>query len=329
MDKKYQIFVSSTFKDLHAERRETVNSILDLDEIPAGMELFPATDMEQFEYIKRVIDRCDYYVLISAGRYGSTGTDGTSYTEMEFDYAKARGIPILAFLHIDPFNKLTGEMIETDPGARARLERFREKSRTGRIIQYWSDANDLQLKVTKSISRVKIELPRTGWIRADTASSSDALATIVELRNEVKRLKELIPPQHSRVENLAAIDTHYDFKYLLTTYDPYGSPQSSPQVLRAKWSELWRMLGPKFITPNSASHIHLEVEAHYQHLALPKDIRIDLTRASTNQIKLQFIALGFLELTAGLGETLKITERGMEALLELMAVREPGEGTSS
>ena len=53
MEKKYQIFVSSTFRDLGEERQDTIKSILDLGHIPAGIEGFPAIDMEQLKYIKR------------------------------------------------------------------------------------------------------------------------------------------------------------------------------------------------------------------------------------------------------------------------------------
>lgn len=54
--KKYQVFVSSTYTDLIEERREVIEAIIDLGHIPAGMEGFPAIDMEQFRYIKKVID---------------------------------------------------------------------------------------------------------------------------------------------------------------------------------------------------------------------------------------------------------------------------------
>lgn len=72
MNKKYQVFVSSTYADLEEERRSVIQTVIGMDCIPAGMELFPATDEEQFEFIKRVIDDCDYYLLIIGGRYGST-----------------------------------------------------------------------------------------------------------------------------------------------------------------------------------------------------------------------------------------------------------------
>lgn len=99
---RYQVFVSSTFLDLREERSEVQRALLQMDCIPAGMELFPAASEEQFEFIKKVIDDCDYYVVLVAGRYGSTTAEGISYTEQEFDYASSKGLPILGFLHGDP-----------------------------------------------------------------------------------------------------------------------------------------------------------------------------------------------------------------------------------
>jgi hypothetical protein len=59
MDKRYQVFVSSTFTDLQEERRQVMQALLELDCIPAGMELFPASDETQWSLIQRVIDDCD------------------------------------------------------------------------------------------------------------------------------------------------------------------------------------------------------------------------------------------------------------------------------
>ncbi|MGV4033752.1 DUF4062 domain-containing protein [Citrobacter freundii] len=81
MDKRYQVFVSSTFTDLEEERKHVIQTLMEMDCIPAGMELFPAIDEGQWEFIKKVIDDCDYYLLIIGGRYGSVAEDGLSYTE--------------------------------------------------------------------------------------------------------------------------------------------------------------------------------------------------------------------------------------------------------
>ena len=100
MDKRYQVFISSTFSDLKEERKNVIQTLLEMDCIPAGMELFPAPDEEQWEFIKKIIDDCDYYMLIIGGRYGSLTKDGISYTEKEFDYAKEKNsiIPLGAIV---------------------------------------------------------------------------------------------------------------------------------------------------------------------------------------------------------------------------------------
>lgn len=85
MDKRYQVFLSSTYADLKDERQKVIQTLMEMDCIPSGMELFPATDEEQWEFIKKVIDDCDYYLLIIGGRYGSINAEGISYTEKEYD----------------------------------------------------------------------------------------------------------------------------------------------------------------------------------------------------------------------------------------------------
>ena len=69
-DKKYQIFISSTFKDLQVERDNIIKAILELYHIPIGMEMFSAEDEDQWEIIRRTIDISDYYILILGLRYG-------------------------------------------------------------------------------------------------------------------------------------------------------------------------------------------------------------------------------------------------------------------
>jgi hypothetical protein len=101
MDKRYQVFVSSTYQDLKEERQEVIQALLELDCIPAGMELFPAADDDQWTLIKKVIDDCDYYIVIVGGRYGSLSATGISYTQMEYEYAVSQGKPAIGFIHRD------------------------------------------------------------------------------------------------------------------------------------------------------------------------------------------------------------------------------------
>src|SRR5437762_6941791 len=102
---------------------------MEMDCIPSGMELFPAADEEQWHFIQRVIDDCDYYLLIIGGRYGSTTPEGVSYTEKEYDYAVKKGLKVIALLHEKPDEIPVGRS-DIDPAPRARLQAFRDKVKT-------------------------------------------------------------------------------------------------------------------------------------------------------------------------------------------------------
>ena len=54
MDKRYQVFVSSTYIDLEDERDLILKTLIKMDCIPSGMEYFPAMDEDQFKFIKRI-----------------------------------------------------------------------------------------------------------------------------------------------------------------------------------------------------------------------------------------------------------------------------------
>ena len=71
MKKKLQVFMSSTYTDMLAERQAAVEAILRAGHIPAGMELFAAGDDSQLEAIRRWIDDSDVFLLVLGGRYGS------------------------------------------------------------------------------------------------------------------------------------------------------------------------------------------------------------------------------------------------------------------
>ncbi len=59
----YSVFVSSTFDDLREERGELQKALLKSKCFPIGMELFPSSDVETWDFIKRQIDQTDYYIV--------------------------------------------------------------------------------------------------------------------------------------------------------------------------------------------------------------------------------------------------------------------------
>lgn len=189
-EKKYQVFISSTYSDLVDERRRILDILLMADCIPAGMEAFVATDVEQFEVIKKVIDLCDYYVLIIGKRYGSINpSTGLSYTEMEYEYAKQQQIPVLVFA-IDETVELPADKVEIAPDKIESLKRFRQNAMTNRLVSLWKTPDELTAALAISIMRAKSEIERPGWQRAADYDEATLLRDIMYLQKENSQLKK-------------------------------------------------------------------------------------------------------------------------------------------
>ncbi|MBR1205870.1 MULTISPECIES: DUF4062 domain-containing protein [unclassified Bradyrhizobium] len=191
MDRIFQVFVSSTFNDLEEERRLVSKSLAKAGYVVAGMELFSAADEDQLEYIKRVIDRSDYYVVITAGRYGSLADDGVSFTEKEFEYAKSKGIPVLALLHKNP-GSLPFEKSEQTEIGRSNLERFNGKLKKDRMADFWSNKDELSAKAVIAVGNESNLRPGLGWVRGDNAIDPKVLQEAEKLRIENAELKATI-----------------------------------------------------------------------------------------------------------------------------------------
>lgn len=187
-DKRYQVFISSTFQDLRKERRAVQDVIISMGDFPVQMESFPAADEDQFEFIKSVIDKCDYYVLIIAGRYGSPAEDGISYTHKEFRYAVENGVPVLVMLHGEP-GKIPAENLEATDSGRQSLKDFIKEAEHKRLRKTWTTFGDLKLAVREALDHAKATKPRVGWIRGDAVASIETLEELNEVRKENEKFR--------------------------------------------------------------------------------------------------------------------------------------------
>ena len=186
MNMKYQIFVSSTYEDLKAERDQVVKAILEMGHIPVGMEMFSAGDEQQWKLIARQIESSDYYVVIAAHRYGSL--DGAiSYTEKEYDYAATCGVPTLGFILKDgapwPAN-----YVDKDTKKVKALNSFKDKIKH-KLISFWTTGDDLHGKVSIALMKQMVASPREGWVRASGAASPQILAELARLSQENGELR--------------------------------------------------------------------------------------------------------------------------------------------
>ncbi len=257
---RYQVFVSSTFTDLIEERTEVLQAIWELDCIPTGMEAFVATNESQWEVIQKVIDECDYYVLIIGGRYGSVTPDGISYTEKEFNYAKKLGIPILAFVHGEPDN-IPISKSEKDNSGRLKLDSFRNRVMDEHPIRKWTSAAELGGVVSRSISRaIKVD-PRPGWTRNVGPSNFELLEQINILTKENQQLRSKVINENKFGISAEDLESGSDTVTLdgdakvrkngQTRYEAVAVNWSSI----ASWDDVFRDIGPILMNESTDSEI--------------------------------------------------------------------------
>jgi hypothetical protein len=162
MNKRYQVFLSSTYKDLKNERRRVFQALrIGGRYLVAGMEDFPPQPGPVWTIIENTIKESDYYLLIVAARYGTMfpGED-ISYTEKEFYFAKENNIPCIILLKSG---------IKRLP---KNIRSFRDSVAIGAAPGYWQDEADL---CSQAISALRIAEetppPARGWVRGTAGDS--------------------------------------------------------------------------------------------------------------------------------------------------------------
>jgi hypothetical protein len=332
VDKRYQVFISSTYADLKEERRSVIQTVIEADCIPAGMELFPATDEEQLSFIKRVIDDCDYYLLIIGGRYGSVSQTGISYTEQEYDYAVSRELRVIALIHGNPDEIAFGKS-EQDPVLRERLQKFRDKVATGRLVKFWQKPEDLPGLVALSLSKTIRSFPAVGWIRANKAASEDLLNEINELRKESGRLKKALadlktPPL---IDDLAGLDEEVTLPG--DYHDMYNRGRRSWNT-KTTWREIFAYLSPYLEKyPNEYDVKKTLAAALFARQSTYSGNQPDLDDQSFQTVAVQLRALGLVKITyapaTGMAQSIlsstpgiwSLTRTGEQLMIELRTIR--------
>lgn len=213
VQRKLQIFVSSTYTDLIEERQAAVEAILQSDNIPAGMELFKSSNESQLETIKRWIDESDIYLLILGGRYGSLEPKSKfSYTHLEYNYALEKKKPLFSIvISEDTLNKKVkkygSQIMELEN--REKYSQFR-KQVLNRTSQFYEDTKDIKICILNSINDFEKRFNFTGWI------SGKYLLDYSSIKEENIKLKKLLGNKKNnyeiQVEKEIAIDSKVNFR---------------------------------------------------------------------------------------------------------------------
>lgn len=343
MDKRYQVFVSSTFTDLEEERREILQALLELDCIPSGMELFPAANMTQWELIKGLIDDCDYYLVIVGGRYGSIGPEGISYTEMEFRYALSIGKPTIGFLHKQPGDIAVKNSEKTAEGL-AMLESFRHLVGQ-KNCKFWTNAADLGSVASRSLVQLMRREPAVGWVRANELATHEATTELLQLRKRVDELQnQLLKARVSAPSGADALakgsDTlTIDFTYRAT--NGLGKAFTRGSSFSASWNAIFSQIAPMMIHEATEEAIKGALDTFAgrfnSHRLFALDVNknhklgyLKIESDAFQTIKVQLRALGLIARSdkarsvKDVGTYWTLTPYGDEVMTQLLAIKSPG-----
>ncbi|WP_458123366.1 DUF4062 domain-containing protein [Paenibacillus sp. Z3-2] len=309
MDKRYQVFVSSTYQDLQEERQEIMQALLELDCIPSGMELFPATNDDQWTLIKSVIDDSDYYILVLGGRYGSIGPTGISYTEMEYRYALEIGKPIISFIHKNP-QELPANRTEAEKEGREKLADFRALSQE-KLVRYWTNPSDLGSVVSRSLTKLIKSNPAVGWVRADSVSDDGSAKEILRLKTVIDDLQAELKTVRTTppvgVENLYQGKDEFELGYtFVARKTPSSGISRLSGTLEVSWDEIFYYIGPILLNESTEDEmaralIKLIIDEDGKKIRESSSIKntsVSVNSTDFQTIKIQLRALGLIAMSS-------------------------------
>lgn len=323
--KKYSVFISSTYQDLMEERKEVIQALLELDCIPIGMELFPASDNDQWTLIKELIDECDYYILIIGGRYGSQNKDGISYTQMEYEYAVKIGVPVISFLHKNTDQISIGKT-DKNPDKEIKLIEFRNLA-SEKMVKFWTSPQELGSVVSRSLIKLIKTKPRTGWVKSDKISSSEASIQILELKQKIQELEgQLKINQETQNDDLLQGDDLFKLSY---GYKLDGRGNWISTNINVKWNDLFSRTCGVLIDEAKEEDYKSRLDSYVSHiikLDYPKYENISVFSDNFLSIIIQLKALGLIEKSIkkrSLKDTStywKLTQKGDNLITKLRAI---------
>jgi hypothetical protein len=240
MQKKYQVFISSTYTDLIEERQQAVLAVLKANHIPAGMELFKAGSLDQLQTIERWIDESDIYMLILGGRYGTLEPKSKkSYTHLEFEYALKSKIPIFVIQLTDNMLKIKSlgpSLKDADVYEQKNKNKYKDfKSLVAghnRVVAYVDNTDQIKSEVLGSINEIIHLNDLKGWVREDSNQANEELErALIETYSENKRLLTRIEELEQFVSPLKIGQfTPYEILHALTNnYVPLNDLEMDQQ----------------------------------------------------------------------------------------------------
>jgi hypothetical protein len=181
MSARYQVFISSTFLDLQAEREIVAAAVRMRSHIPTSMEVWPGSSRSLWQHIEDQFKETDYCVLLVGNRYGSIDpSTGKSWTEREYELAQRLGVPVIPLFAKPNWVQKAPISLEP-PDRRLRLDAFKARVDQDCMPGYWRNDSELALVVGAAMEEAMRTITRPGWFRGGNAEPKQAAPDPVDL----------------------------------------------------------------------------------------------------------------------------------------------------
>lgn len=265
--RKFSLFVSSTFEDLKEERQALFSVALENNFIPVGMEQFHGAPTSQWNVIMKMVDECDFYLIILGGRYGSIDESiGISYTEKEYNYAKEKNLPVLVLIKKESSITEDKKDLGDDKYEKMRkLDEFRNKVRNdGNTVDFFGSIDELKYVASQTLKNaVAYADENIGWVRYQDIT--DVINEEAEARNKI--YKESGVHQQKVFDDLKSMLIEIGSR--LTDVEKNQTRlEEMPAVSKEDVEKLFRVEGDTLVIGNKINSI------------IPKEEKLDLERIS-------------------------------------------------
>lgn len=332
-EKRYQVFVSSTYSDLQAERSILTQVLPTIGCLPCGLDLNPV-GLSAWTAIKKLIDEADYYLLLLGSRYGTLSPSGISYTHMEYVYAATKQKPILVLMNEAPESR-PAHFQEKTPEGRRQFSDFRNLLQKG-LVAYWSDEQNLEICVRNHLPQLIKQRPSTGWVRATALTSPEQAREIEHLKQRISELEhereQWLSQQAAGAGQLAQGQDLFEVAYRCKAYAA-GNCEDIATRSQLSWNTIFMSFAPHLSKPQHEEFMAARLAEQLQEGAL-KDVQNQRPKAHAvtdivvapltfNTIKIQLRTLGLIRRVPRDDSRTwwQLTANGEHYLNQLMTVR--------
>lgn len=246
LDKRYQVFITTSGKEMQPERMVVSQTLIGMGFFSWGLE--QRTPLST-AFARRQIDDCDYVLLLLGSQYGEQSVSGVSYLNLEYIYAVTKQKPIIVFMHESPDSR-EAYLKEENPVLKNKFNEFRNQlqKEVEQVITYRT-LRDLELAVRSYLPQMLERYPVVGWVRPQS---------IQVLQDEVDHLKSKLAKvsveQGSKDTDpfltLPKVSWHdvFNFDYRVHAYQDGNFKELTP-LREMTWAELLKILSIDFRQP--------------------------------------------------------------------------------